>query len=204
MEWMKKEQGQLITITGLSCEQPALKWRKEWAVCCWTETPLYFQKTKLWRIQVNDHLSKKLGSGFKSEAGSLPGPTCVSIWPWPFASTSLICICRYTCTLHCIVMLLLLCKDFYCYLLKIFSPQPCNSSMDKLLGADDFFLLSISSKGNAFIHLQPPHIELYTSKIPLQKLYSCSWGFSETSLISWLEGLLLKLREWLYLSPCDK
>lgn len=118
---------------------------------------------------MNDHSSKKRGGGFKLETDSLPDPACASICPWALASTMLICICRYTCTLHCIVMLVLLCKDFYCYLLEISPPQPCYSSMDKLLEVGetspifhirDFFflsLLSISSQAKemGFIHFLP-------------------------------------------------
>lgn len=61
-------------------------------------------------------------AGFKSETDGLPDTVCASVWPWALASTSLICICRYTCLLHCIVMLILLCKDFF---IAIYWRYPC-------------------------------------------------------------------------------
>lgn len=67
-------------------------------------------------------------------------------------------------------MLVLLCKDFYCYLLETSLPQPYYTSMDKLLGVGEtspifhirdflifFSRLRISSQAKemGFIHFLP-------------------------------------------------
>lgn len=59
-----------------------------------------------------------------------------------------------------------------------------------------------SSKGNVFLfflffHFLPLILNCKLQKYLFKKLQSCSWRFSGTSLISWLESLLLKLWEWL-------
>lgn len=85
--------------------------------------------------------------------------------PWALANTSLICIFRYTCILHCIVMLILLCKDFYCYLLDISLPHPhfilpwtsCLELGELLQFSTSMISPSIgfSSKGNDSVHFWP-------------------------------------------------
>lgn len=62
-----------------------------------------------------------------------------------------------------------------------------------------FSLLSISSQAKemGFIHFLPLILNCKLQKIPLQNLHFCSCRFSGTSLISWLESLLLMLWEWL-------
>lgn len=111
-------------------------------------------------------------------------------------------------------MLVLLCKDFYCYLLEISLPQqpfiipPWTSclELEKLLQFShirDFFffplllpLLSIKQRKWVLFIFCPSYWTVNFKKIPLQKIHSCSWRFSGTSsLISWLESLLLKLLE---------
>lgn len=158
---------------------------------------------------MNDHSSEKQGGGFKSGTDAyltLPVPTFSH---GAITGTPLICICRYTCTLHCIVILVLLCKDFYCYLLEVSLSQTplffhgqAAWRWRKLLRFSVIFYFSsfffppehqFSSKENVFIHVRPIILNCKLQKYLFKKLRSCFWRFSGTSLISWLESLLLKL-----------
>ena len=136
-----------------------------------------------------------------------PDPACASVCPWALARTSLICISRYTCKLHCIVMLILLCKEFYCYLLKISLSHPNYSAMDELLGIGETSPISISMifspippsehqfsfKENGCIPFQPLILNCKLQKYLFQMSTPCSGDFNWTSVISLLESSLLKL-----------
>lgn len=180
MERKKKEGGQVMPVQDYNVKRAVSKWRKQWTVLPDWKISM-FPEEKAVETLGEWPLVKETGRWVWIETDSPPDPACARLRPR--ASTSLICICRYTCTLHCIVMLVLLCKDFYCYLLEISLPPPfcflllffhgqAAWSWNNFFNFHNrdfcfiFFLppsllnFEFSSKGNGFYSFSAPYIEL--------------------------------------------